>query len=78
MTNVPNDLRDMWREIYVLFDTHYLMDCSKQESWESFWSDGHKLLQKYEYVPNLIEVLSAVSEMISKLYAGRKKDGTVE
>ena len=75
MTNVPNDIREMWKEIYILFDKHYLMDVSKIGSWESFWDDAKQIIVKYEYVESLIDLLEAVSEIISKEAARRKTNG---
>lgn len=73
MTNVPDDIREMWKEIYVLFDRHYPMDVSKNESWESYWADAHKILAKYEYVGSLIDLLSAEAEVIYKLAKRREQ-----
>ena len=72
-TNVPENVRQMWREVYILFDTHYLMDVSKQESWDSFWSGGRQILEKYKDIPSVIELLGVTSELISKLAAVRAK-----
>ena len=76
MTNVPDRLRDMWREVYVLFDTHYLMDVENQDSWTQFWEDAKPIYEKYGDIDSLIDLLTFVSELISKMAARRKTDGT--
>ena len=73
MTNVPDNIREYWKDVYILFDKHFLMDVSKQESWEAFWADGCEIVRKYDGMPSVIDHLSVVAEMISKLAAGRKK-----
>lgn len=73
MTNVPDRIREFWKDIYILFDRHYLMDVSQEQSWINFWDDGNKIIQKYDELPCVIDLLSVVSELISKLAAARKK-----
>ena len=46
MTNVPQDIRDMWKDVYVLFDSHYNMP-NTPESWKAFWEKTHEIQQKY-------------------------------
>ena len=75
MTNVPERIREMWREVYVLFDKHFLMDASKQESWDAFWEDAHPLVAKYQDIDSFIELIGVVSELLYKFYARRKADG---
>lgn len=75
MTNVPDRIREFWKDVYVLFDKNFLMDVSKQESWEQYWLDACEIIKKYEEIPSIIDLLSVISEMISKFAAGRKKDG---
>ena len=36
MTNVPDDVRQAWKELYILFDTNYNMDGS-EEAWIEYW-----------------------------------------
>lgn len=75
MTNVPDRIREFWKEIYILFDKHFLIDVNNQDSWIAFWADANVIIQKYGEIPS-IDLLSAVSEMISKLAAWRKTYGT--
>jgi len=75
VTNVPDHIREFWKEVYILFDKHYLMDISKQESWEHFWFEACEIIKKYDDIPSIVDLLTVVSEIISKLAAGRKADG---
>ena len=71
MTNVPDNLRDLWKEIYILFDKHFMMDPSREEDWKAFWDDGKKIHQKYEQVPCVVELLATVADMLAKISCGR-------
>lgn len=71
MTNVPDELRQVWKEIYIVFDKNYLMDTSKQESWNKYWDDATEVLKNHPEVPCLIDLFGTMSEMIGKLAAGR-------
>lgn len=75
MTNVPDRIREFWKDVYILFDRHFLMDVSDSKSWEDYWMDACEIIKKYEEIPSIIDLLSVVAEMISKFAAGRKKDG---
>ena len=46
MTNVPANIREMWTDLYVFFDTHYLME-NTEEAWKSFWADAKTLFEKH-------------------------------
>ena len=76
MKKVPDRIRDMWRDVYVLFAKHYGMDCDKQESWNSFWEDAHPLIEKYQDIDSFIELIGNVSQLIYKLWTRGDKDET--
>lgn len=63
MTNVPDELRQVWKEIYVLFDTHYQMP-NTVESWNKFWDEAKEIIDRHSDM-QLLELIIAVSEMIS-------------
>ena len=46
MTNVPDPVREMWTDLYKLFDIHYLME-NTDEAWASFWNDSSMLWEKH-------------------------------
>ena len=75
MTNVPDRIREMWKDVYVLFDKHFLMDCSNQDSWKAFWADASELVSKYQDVDSFIELIGVISELLYKFYAKRISDG---
>lgn len=45
MTNVPQEIRNIWTEMYKVFDRHYLLEDS-QEGWESYWHDAQSIWEK--------------------------------
>ena len=65
MTNVPDNLREMWRDVYVLFDSHYRMENSK-EAWSGFWAEAEKITKKYGEKSYLIEIISSVADIIGE------------
>lgn len=73
-TNVPENIREMWRDVYILFDTHFLMDTDDQDAWSAFWAEAVKINEKYLEIPCVIDLLSTVSEMIAKFSCGRKRN----
>lgn len=74
MTNVPQKLRDLWSDLYVLFDRNYLMENS-EKSWDSFWSQAMQLQRKYEGCPYMFKALDLVSSMIdARMKAERAPD----
>ena len=35
-TNVPDNIREMWKDVYVLFDKHFMMDADNQDDWNAY------------------------------------------
>ena len=62
MTNVPQELRDLWADVYRLFDLNYNMK-NDAESWRKFWEQADQIKQKYDN-PHLGTLLIVVSDMI--------------
>lgn len=75
MTNVPDRVRNLWKELYILFDKNFLMDVSNQENWDRFWEEGVEIVKRYNEIPGIIDMLSVISTMISTMAAGREKHG---
>lgn len=46
MTNVPEPVREMWTDLYKLFDVHYLMENS-EKAWTAFWNEARNLWEKH-------------------------------
>lgn len=64
MTNVPDSIRDMWKDLYVLFDKHYLIP-NTEEAWTGFWNEAKAIVDKYkDNTKRIIEFLVVVSAMI--------------
>lgn len=62
MTNVPQDIREMWADVYRLFDSHYNMP-NTAEAWKAFWDKAEEIRQKYNN-PHLGVLLMTVSDMV--------------
>ena len=64
MTNVPPEIRDMWTDLYKLFDINYRME-NTEDAWNRFWNQAKEIMNKHGDPPHLMEMISTVSEMIS-------------
>ena len=71
MTNVPQNLRDMWADIYRLFDANYLMP-NTEESWNKFWEQAMRIKQKYDS-PHMMDLLIIVGDMIGDRQKAEQK-----
>lgn len=71
MTNVPNDIREMWADVYRLFDVNYNMT-NDAESWKKFWDQAEQLNKKHNnyYLMALVMIVSDMIEghMLDKKY----------
>ena len=63
MTNVPDNLREMWADIYKLFDLNYKMENTSQ-AWNKYWDQVEQLLKKHNRYPYVMDLARIVSEMI--------------
>ena len=63
MTNVPQRIRDLWTDVYVLFDRNYLMP-NTAEAWDSFWKQTAEISLKYEGCPYLVKMFDVVCTII--------------
>lgn len=63
MTNVPNELRDMWTDVYKLFDVHYLME-NTPEAWELFTERAKAVWEKHGRNKRLMSMICTVIDMI--------------
>ena len=71
MTNVPNNMREMWTDLYILYDSHYNMK-NTEEDWNNFWTEATKLYLKYNGNLMLVKFVDAIAEE----YGTRMKRGT--
>ena len=63
MTNLPDALREMWKDVYVLYDTHYKMG-NTVEAWDEYWNCVKSLTEKYADF-HLWDLILVVTDMIS-------------
>ena len=78
MTNVPNDIREMWSDVYILFDTHYLMP-NTTEAWSEYWERCAELHVKWcNNSETIITMMSMVSELLENVVKGRQNAGEVK
>lgn len=63
MTNVPQNLRDMWADAYRLFDLNYNIQ-NTPEAWKKFWEDAQEIAAKYHQNRYLWVFITTISEMI--------------
>lgn len=73
MTNVPEPIRQAWKELYVLFDTNFNMDGSPT-AWEHYWDQVNQLVYKYGDEVPLLEVAEAIAHMI-ECFCNQRKTG---
>ena len=75
MTNVPNEIRQMWTDVYVLFDLHFKMP-NTAEAWKEYWEQAEKIRQKHGGDEFLVKLIGVVTEMLE--YYVPKKPCTLE
>lgn len=63
MTNVPNDIREMWADLYRFYDINYKMP-NTPEAWLHFWKQAEELKLKYPDQDRLHEFVMVIMEML--------------
>ncbi|MBP5442259.1 MAG: hypothetical protein J6Y60_03380 [Treponema sp.] len=71
MTNVPDYIREAWKDIYILFDSNFAMDGS-EDAWEKFWLAGCELIKKHGDNVPLMEIIEAIAHMLESFVNERK------
>ena len=74
MTNVPTEIREMWSDLYKLFDINYLIP-NTAEAWLRFWEQAKSLEQKHKGITRFVEMVVIVSEMIEDKFKGENQHG---
>ena len=69
MTNLPPKLREMWTELYILFDSHFKMP-NTEEAWKEYWLKAMDLYHKYRDVPHMSELINVVSSLLESNVVG--------
>ena len=75
MTTVPDNVREFWKQVYVLFDTHFRMDIHDADNWNKFWADAEKIYHLHENdIPKCELLLHSVAEMICNFSEGTEEN----
>ena len=61
MTNVPDENRELWTDLYKFYDIHYLMG-NTAEDWSTFWDDAEQIYKRHDGKPLLIKFITAIAE----------------
>ncbi len=65
MTNVPQTIRDMWTDLYKVFDKHYKLK-NTEADWNAFWKDAFGVAEKYGKPEKLVSAIFLVGEVIEE------------
>ena len=63
MTNVPKEIRDIWTDLYKLFDRYFLITGSDEE-WIAFWDEATKLRERSGNNQHLNEMIDAIADYL--------------
>ena len=77
MTNVPNELRDMWTDLYKLFDVHYKME-NTVEAWGLFLNHAEQVWRKHNKNDRLMSMINIVIDMIGDRIKADEKTANAE
>lgn len=64
MTNVPDTIREMWADLYRLFDSHYLMP-NTPDAWNAYWDKAKDIYEKYGKNERVIDFTALIGDMIA-------------
>ena len=63
MTNVPDTIREMWADLYRLFDSSYLMP-NTPDAWNAYWDKAKDIYEKYDKSTRVLDFIALISKMI--------------
>lgn len=63
-TNVPTEIREMWTDLYKLFDGYFLME-NTDSNWEGFWTTVRDMAEKHGRNDRFLEACCLVSDCIA-------------
>lgn len=63
MTNVPKEIRDIWTDLYKLFDRHFLITGTGEE-WKAFWNDAKELCERSGNNEHLYVMIVAIADYL--------------
>ena len=69
MTNVPQEVRDIWTDLYVFFDKHWKMP-NEDDAWRQYWRDAEVLFEKHHHDKLIMD---GILELITNYISARMK-----
>jgi hypothetical protein len=64
MTNVPDDIRTLWTDLYKLFDVHFKMDVHSITDWNVYWADAQKIWEKSGRDKAVLSLVTDTADLI--------------
>ena len=64
MTNVPDDIRTLWTDLYKLFDVHFKMDIHSITDWNAYWADAQKIWEKSGREKAVLSLVTDTADLI--------------
>ncbi len=77
MTNVPKEIRDIWTDLYKLFDRHFLITGSDEE-WDDFWNEAIELHGRSGNNEHLYEMIVAISDYLGDRIKQQRANNTLK
>lgn len=71
MTNVPNEIREMWADVYRLYDVNYTMPHSPV-AWQEYWKQVEALTKKHGNSWEFTKMIILVTELLEEHLAPLK------
>ena len=73
MTNVPDDVREIWTDLYKLFDLNFNMNVSSAEDWTKYWNQGSAIWEKSNRNRFVLALINDTADYIIYCSENRKK-----
>lgn len=77
MTNVPNNIREIWADVYRLYDVNYDMPKSPT-AWQDYWQQVEAITKKHGSSWELTKMIVLVTELLEERQAPLKHPCSLE
>jgi hypothetical protein len=68
MTNVPEQVRNLWTEVYTLFDLNYNIDIHNADDWKTFHKESERIYCKYGKNKGVLALLTATGDLLAECH----------